>query len=151
MQLATEIEQVHPRIQQSLTHAFTTLPPAIMNRDSAENDLLAMTIEASLVKVSLIRARAQAYLYNYKSPKNPDQDVTGALSAAYEKLKENEREMDGEECKLDRELAEYQLLLNMVDGGSKGFRQIIDDWTRVQRETEECKKDLRRLGWTGDD
>ncbi|KAJ7449638.1 hypothetical protein FB451DRAFT_751180 [Mycena latifolia] len=109
-----------------------------------------MTIEALLVKVSLIRAQALNTVYDYRSPKKPELQMTAALAAAYAKLKEDEREMEEEERRLDRELAEYQTLLDMVDGGgSGGFRQIVADCARVEKETEECRKDLRRLGWTG--
>lgn len=108
-----------------------------------------MTIEASLVKVSLVRAQALNAVYNYRSPKNPDLHMKRALPAAYAKLKEDERQMEEEERKLDRELSEYQTLLDMVDGGgSGGFRQVVADCARVEKETQECRRDLRRLGWT---
>jgi hypothetical protein len=110
-----------------------------------------MTIEASLVKVSLVRAQVLELVYNYSSPKNPELHMRRALSAAHAKLKEDERELEEEEHKLDRELAEYQTLLDVVDGGgSGGFRQIVSDTARVEKEIEECRRDLRRLGWTSD-
>jgi hypothetical protein len=75
-----------------------------------------------------------------------------ALSTVYEKLKKDERKMEEEQHVVDRQLDEYQRLLQLVDGsgGGFGFGQVVEDWTRVQKETEECKRDLRRLGWTGD-
>ncbi|KAJ7504467.1 hypothetical protein B0H11DRAFT_1852870 [Mycena galericulata] len=149
--LIQEINETHPRLHQRLAYALEKLPPDIASRHSAQSDLLAMTIEASLVKVSLIRAKALQTVYNYQSPKNPELHMRGALSAACAKLKEEEGEMEEEERKLDRELAEYQTLLDMVDGGgSGGFRQVVADCARVKKETEECKRDLRRLGWTGE-
>ncbi|KAJ7115884.1 hypothetical protein C8R44DRAFT_983830, partial [Mycena epipterygia] len=145
--LIQEIHQIHPRLEQRLAHAIKTFPPEIAKRNSANNDLLAMTIEASIVKVSLVRAQALKAVYNYQSPKNPDLHMKCALSAAYAKLKEDEQQMEEEERKLDRELAEYQTLLDMVDGGgSGGFRQVVADCARVEKETEECRRDLRRLG-----
>ncbi|KAJ7252724.1 hypothetical protein B0H12DRAFT_1117548 [Mycena haematopus] len=145
------IQQIHPRLQHRLTHALEKFPPEIESRKSASNDLLAMTIETSLVKVSLIRAQVLELVYNYSSATNPTLNMRRALSAAYTKLKENERELEDEELTLDRELAEYQALLDMVDGGgSGGFRQIVADTARVEKETEECRRDLRRLGWTGE-
>lgn len=73
-----------------------------------------------------------------------------ALYAAHEKLMKDKRRLAEEEKNLDRQLNKYQELLQFVDGVGGGFTQIVEDWTRVQKETEECKRDLRRLGWTGD-
>lgn len=78
-----------------------------------------------------------------------------ALSAAYGKLKRQEQRMEEEERELDRQLEEYGRLLQLVDGGrarsaNGGFAQVVEDWSRVTKETEECRKDLRRLGWSGD-
>ncbi|KAJ7334049.1 hypothetical protein DFH08DRAFT_916231 [Mycena albidolilacea] len=130
---------------------FSRFSPEIESRRSASNDLLAMTIETSLVKVSLIRAQVLDVVYNYSSPTNPELNMRRSLSALYTKLKADERELEEEELKLDHELAEYQTLLDMVDGGgSGGFKQIVADTARVEKETEECKRDLRRLGWTGE-
>ncbi|KAF8216414.1 hypothetical protein K438DRAFT_389728 [Mycena galopus ATCC 62051] len=149
--LLQTIQQIHPRLQRRLTHALENFPPEIESRRAASDDLLAMTIETSLVKVSLIRAQVLELVYNYSSPKNSELSMRRALSAAYGKLKEDERELEDEELALDRELAEYQALLDMVDGGgSGGFKQIVADTARVEKETEECRRDLRRLGWTGD-
>ena len=41
-------------------------------------------------------------------------------------------------------------MLDLVGGRDAGFAQVVKDMARVKRETEECRKDLRRLGWTGD-
>jgi hypothetical protein len=51
---------------------------------------------------------------------------------------------------LDRQIQEYEDLLRLVDGSSGGYQQIVKDWVKIKRETDECLKDLRRLGWTGD-
>ena len=51
---------------------------------------------------------------------------------------------------LDRQLQEYESLMQLVDGGRGGYRQVVSEWTKVKQETEDCMKDLRRLGWTGD-
>lgn len=51
---------------------------------------------------------------------------------------------------LDRQIQEYEALLRLVDGNSGGYQQIVKDWLKTKRETDECLKDLRRLGWTGD-
>jgi hypothetical protein len=76
--------------------------------------------------------------------------MTEALSAASKKAEEDERYLAKEERAMDRELAEYSRLLRLLDGPEGGFAQVVEDWTRVQRETEECRRDLRHLGWTGD-
>jgi len=73
-----------------------------------------------------------------------------ALLAAQSKLKKDEARLIADEEIIDRQLAEYQRLLELVDGVGGGFSQVVEDWSRVQKETEECKRDLRRLGWTGD-
>jgi hypothetical protein len=131
-------------------------PTAINKKRSAINDLLAATIEISLIKLSLVRARAHRTLYGYKSAGGGNSrsktrtSMIDALSAAYAKLKTDERKMEEEERELDRQLGEYETMLNMIDGGGGGFAQVVEDWTRVQREKEECRRDLRRLGWTGD-
>lgn len=64
--------------------------------------------------------------------------MTRSLSGTSAEVKEEERA-------LDQELGEYAQLLNLVDERG-GFAQVID-WVRVRRETEECRQDLRRLGW----
>ena len=51
---------------------------------------------------------------------------------------------------MDKQLAEYEAVLNMFGGKGGGFKQVVDDMARVKREVDECRKDLRRLGWTGD-
>jgi hypothetical protein len=73
-----------------------------------------------------------------------------SLLTAYEKLKKEESRLADQERDLDLQLGEYEKLLRLVNGGGGGFAQVVEDWTRVQREIEECRKDLRRLGWTGD-
>ncbi|KAJ6518719.1 hypothetical protein C8R45DRAFT_884789 [Mycena sanguinolenta] len=149
--LLETIQQIHPCLQGRLTHALERFPPELDGRKSASNDLLAMTIETSLVKVSLIRAQVLELVYGYSSPKDSELNMRHAMSAAHNKLKEDERKLEDEELILDRQLAEYQTLLDMVDGGGTGgFKQIVQDTARVEKETEECRRDLRRLGWTGE-
>lgn len=76
--------------------------------------------------------------------------MIGALSSAYATLKKEEWKMNEETRALDRQTEEYEAMLKLVDGGGGGFAQVVEDWARVQKEKEECKRDLRRLGWTGD-
>ncbi|KAF8075016.1 hypothetical protein FPV67DRAFT_1777746 [Lyophyllum atratum] len=135
--------------QSGLSSVVSTYPPEINSRRGASNELFSARIEASLIKLSLIRARATQALYDHKTPKHPDTTIAQALCAAYAKLKADARKMNEEEAALDRQLAEYEAMLKLVDGGG-GFTQVIEDWTRVQKEREECIRDLRRLGWTGD-
>lgn len=71
--------------------------------------------------------------------------MSHALSAMHRKFSAEEDRLAREEEEINRQLTEYQRLLGMVDGR---FEQVVEDWTRVQRETEECRRDLRRLGWT---
>jgi hypothetical protein len=125
-----------------------TLPPAIHQKRLASNDFLATTIESLLLKISIIRAVAYKSLYGHESPQAPDAYMFQALDNVHEQLKRDEAKLEDQANVLDRQLEEYRDLLQLVDGG--GFSQIVDDWTRVQKETEECKRDLMRLGWTGD-
>jgi hypothetical protein len=126
-------------------------PGAINSKRAATSDLLAATIEISLIKLSLVRARAHRALYDYKpTGKSQASNLTDALSAAYARLIRDERKIEEEERSLDRQLNEYETMLRMIDGQGGGYAQVVEDWTRVQREKEECRRDLRRLGWTGD-
>ena len=71
-----------------------------------------------------------------------------AISAVHEKIGQEERALDAEEADLDLRLEEYQRLMSLVDGLRGEFAQVLGDWKTVRRETDECKRDLRRLGWT---
>ncbi|EGO22174.1 hypothetical protein SERLADRAFT_472618 [Serpula lacrymans var. lacrymans S7.9] len=130
--------------------SLTSLTPKMESSRTASNELLATTIEVSLLKLSLIRASSNQALYGFTSSANPQANMIRALSGAHEKLKKDERRLEQEERNVDKQIAEYERLLQLVDGPRGGFAQVVDDWVRVQRESEECRKDLRRLGWTGD-
>ncbi|KAG5724893.1 hypothetical protein E4T56_gene12531 [Termitomyces sp. T112] len=144
------ISESHARLQADLISLVSKHPPKINSRRAASDELLAARIEASLIKLSLIRARATQTLYDHRSTKNPDVNVAQALSCVYARLRAEEKKMREEEVALDRQLGEYETMLELVDGDGGGFKQVVEDWTRVQREKEECIRDLRRLGWTGD-
>ena len=107
-----------------------------------------------MIKLSLIRARSERALYNHKPKKgtNDSKSVSQALALAFKSLKKEEKDMKTEALSLDQQLHEYETLLQLVDGGkgTGGYQQVVNDWTRIKQETDECKKDLRRLGWTGD-
>lgn len=137
-------------MQKDLSDVLARFPDHINQNRSSLNDLHAATIETSLIKLSLLRARAHQALYGFKSPNNAQATMAGALSSAYATLKKEERKLDEEARTLDRQTQEYEAMLDLVDGGGGGFAQVVEDWTRVQKEKEECKRDLRRLGWTGD-
>ena len=102
------------------------------------------------MKLSLVRARAYRALYGHTPPDHPDLTVSRAVGAAYEKLREKQRAQETEMDKLDRQIGEYEGMLRLVDGRDGSFAQVVKDMARVKRETEECRRDLRRLGWTGD-
>jgi outer membrane protein TolC len=70
-----------------------------------------------------------------------------ALSNAHAALSEAQRRLDEEEAELDRQLGEYEEVLRLVDGG---YAQVVEDMAKVRQGTEECRHDLRRLGWSGD-
>ncbi|KAG6910195.1 hypothetical protein DXG01_012330 [Tephrocybe rancida] len=144
------INEAHAHLQTSLSSLVAKHPPKLNSRRVASTEFLAARIEASLIKLSLLRARATQALYDHRSARDPNTSVAQALAASHSKLRAEERKMWEEEAALDRQLAEYETMLKLVDGGGGGFAQVVEDWARVQREREECVKDLRRLGWTGD-
>jgi len=81
---------------------------------------------------------------------NTERSVSQAISIAYQALVEEEDALKMEIQDLDRQIQEYEALLQLVDGSSGGYQQVVKDWLKIKRETDECLKDLRRLGWTGD-
>jgi hypothetical protein len=72
-----------------------------------------------------------------------------SLSRASTALIEDRLRMEKENARLVAKLAEYDQMLALV-GDDGGYNQLVEDWCRVLREKEECRKDLRRFGWTGD-
>ncbi|KAF8817524.1 hypothetical protein BYT27DRAFT_7199055 [Phlegmacium glaucopus] len=149
-----EISQIREKLERGLKQAISTTFPAYDASRSASIDLLLTTIETALIKLSLIRARSERALYNHKlkNETNDSKTVSQALALAFKSLKKEEREMKSETLLLDQQLHEYETLLQLVDGGKStgGYQQVVNDWTKVKQESDECKKDLRRLGWTGD-
>ena len=125
----------------ALVEAIQTLPPALHAKREASHDLLATTIETLLIKLSVLRVRAQQAVYGPPERRQ-------ALETAYAKLKAEEAILAEEEAAMDRQIRDYEAALKL--GGASGFKQIVDDDARVQRDTEECRRDLRRLGWAGD-
>jgi len=98
----------------------------------------------------VIRARTHLSLYGYTSDEKPDKrSLSRALEVAYHQAREEEYALDAEETELDRQLDGYTRVMQLVDGDGSSFAQVIEDWTQVKKETEECRRDLRRLGWTG--
>ncbi|KAI8996551.1 hypothetical protein BD414DRAFT_408474 [Trametes punicea] len=99
-----------------------------------------------------------------RSPDEPDpgeqsdtpRTVAQAVAAAHDALLARQRAQDAEMRELDGQLTAYEGVLRLVDGsaaaarGKGAFAQVVSDMARVKRETEECRRDLRRLGWTGD-
>lgn len=142
------------QLEGQLNKALVDLPPLVHAHQSASHDLLSLTIETSLLKLSLLRARAEAELYNHASMRRPDATMKRALANAHAQLMGEHVRVDEDERELDARLHEYEELLGLVDGSGHGprdgFVQIVEDWARVQQETDECRRDLRRLGWTGD-
>ena len=147
--MADSINQYHDVLHQELRRAITTTFPAYSDARSADADLLAATIESSLIRLSLAHARSERAIYHHQ-PNQESRNIAQAVSVSFSKLKKEEVAMKKEIDSLDCQLKEYEAMLQLVDGGDGGYRQIIDDWTKVRQETEECLRDLRRLGWTGD-
>ncbi|KAI0731190.1 hypothetical protein C8Q76DRAFT_717922 [Earliella scabrosa] len=148
--LIDSINKARPTLESKLLEALTDLPPQLYASRAAQADVVAATIETALLKLSLVRARAYGALYGHTPPDQPDLTVSRAVGAAYEKLKERQRAQETEMDRLDRQIEEYEGMLRLVDGRDGSFAQVVKDMARVKRETEECRRDLRRLGWTGD-
>lgn len=142
--------QAHLALEEQLIDALTTVPPQLHATRSAQADVIAATIEAALLKLSVVRARAHRALYGHALPGDTSATVARAVTAAHTKLKDRQRAQDAEMQKLDRQIEEYESMLSLVDGRDGSFAQVVKDMARVKRETEECRKDLRRLGWTED-
>ncbi|KAJ3811368.1 hypothetical protein F5876DRAFT_39773, partial [Lentinula aff. lateritia] len=145
----------HITLQTELLDAISTFPPSLNEKHKADNALSAAVIEASLVKLSLIRAQSHQKFYGYISKTQPDATMIKALSIAQDKLKDEADDLLEEERALDSQIEEYARLLRLVDGSPRsnraGFAQIVEDHIRVEKETVECRRDLRRLGWMGPD
>ena len=103
-------------------------------------------LETELLKLTLLRHRLHTSIYGHVSS-NSRAKMSDTLTAMHAKLSQREDALVAEEDALDRKLGEYNSLLGMVDGE---FKQIVHDYAAVMKETENCKKDLRRMGWTGD-
>ncbi|KAK0497247.1 hypothetical protein EDD18DRAFT_1462079 [Armillaria luteobubalina] len=142
-----EIREMYPLLQEELVQSLRKWPPILNSQRQAHHDFLATTIETSLIKLSLIRARCHQLLYGFGDGAH---DMPSALAAIHTKLTEEESVLKEEEAELDHQLHEYHRLLHVVDGSGSGFHQVLEDWSQIQKETEECRRDLRRMGWTGD-
>ncbi|KAG9223970.1 hypothetical protein CCMSSC00406_0004414 [Pleurotus cornucopiae] len=155
--LSKDINEIHPRLQSKLIDAVETLAPMMNKERTALADLQASTIELSLMKLAYLRARASHALYGVTvdtrgtTTSTVHKTMAEALRAAYGRLEAEAGRMEREEKELDRQVAEYEQALALVDSaGSGGFSQVVEDWARLKRDTEECQRDLRRFGWTGD-
>ncbi|KAF9499618.1 hypothetical protein BDN71DRAFT_128864 [Pleurotus eryngii] len=155
--LTEDINEIHPRLQRKLIDAVETLAPMVNKERTASADLQASTIELSLMKLAYLRARASHALYGVTvdtrgtTTSTVQKTMAEALRAAHGRLEAEAGRMEREEKELDRQVAEYEQALALVDSaGSGGFSQVVKDWARVKRDTEECQRDLRRFGWTGD-
>lgn len=149
------LRQAQAQLRLTLDQVTNDLPPDRHRLTAAQTHHIVAVIECSLVRISLLRVRAYRSLYGANSLSQTqhglDRTVTPALGIAYRKLKADEAQAREEERTLDQKLAGYHDLFAVVDGNSDGgFQQIVKDWAKVRKETQECRKDLRRLGWTGD-
>lgn len=150
----------HPKLRQSLHAEIERLldtTPSSIACHSAQGEFWSTTIESALIKLSLLQAQTERQLYNHTIRGQgafsdvPFATVSQALEAAHKSLRGQEHDMVTEARALDEQLQAYTALLELVDGGKKGaYKQIVDDWTKIKQDTDECLRDLRRLGWTGE-
>ncbi|KAF9531772.1 hypothetical protein CPB83DRAFT_848702 [Crepidotus variabilis] len=150
--LVQQINEAQGQYDGAVKTAILEVLPKYNQARAASIDLIAATIEASLQRLNLIRGQSQRAFYNHHANAIPGESksVSQAIARAYEALKEEEKYLAAEAQTLDHQLQEYDTLLQLVDSGTSGYKQIIEDWAKTKRETDECRKDLRRLGWTGD-
>lgn len=142
---------MHEQLQTELIEAIEKLPPILTAERSAQYDVLALTIETCLLKLSVLRTKTHNAIYNPHPSENSKANMLHALHTYHQRLQSKAKAQETEEAALDAQLQEYEQLMDLVGGkGPGGFSQIVDDMARVKKETEECKRDLRRLGWTGD-
>ncbi|KAL1941124.1 hypothetical protein VTO73DRAFT_7336 [Trametes versicolor] len=165
LQLVEQINAAQPALESQLVTALSTLPPHLRATRTAQADVLAATVEAALLKLSLVRARAHRALYSFPSSSsstlpgpasskpNPAKTVGDAVAAAHGALRARAAAQDAEMGAQDGQIAAYEGMLGLVEGGrgrEGAFAQVVRDMARVKRETEECRRELMRLGWTGD-
>ncbi|KAI0641934.1 hypothetical protein C8Q79DRAFT_929482 [Trametes meyenii] len=168
LRLVEQINESHPALEAELATALETLPAQLRATRAAHADVLAATVEAALLKLSLIRARTHRAVYGLAIPPSSGSSssnlaasraagsqktrtVADAVAATHEALLARQRAQAEEMRALDGQLEAYEGMLRMVDGRREGaFAQVVKDMARVKRETDECRKDLLRLGWTGD-
>ncbi|KAH9946992.1 hypothetical protein B0H21DRAFT_741262 [Amylocystis lapponica] len=148
--LVENINTVNVQLTSELTTALATLPASLIACSAAQADVLALTIETSLLKLSLIQAHAFRQLYGHVASAAPGMAMRHALTTVAEKLHEQQLVQAEEEHMLAVQIDEYDQMLQVVDGHKAGFLQVVEDMTIVQQEIEEGRRDLRRLGWTGD-
>ncbi|KAF8584018.1 hypothetical protein K439DRAFT_1633877 [Ramaria rubella] len=146
--LYLEATKIHPHLHDTLHEILEALPSTMNAKHNASSDFLAMTVETSLLKLSVVRARLQSTLYGYASPLNPRVTISSAVKQLYEKLTAHQLVLESQEQDMQSRLREYEQLLELMDGNGAGFAQVVEDLATVKRETEECRRDLRRLGWT---
>ncbi|KAI9064101.1 hypothetical protein FKP32DRAFT_1591510 [Trametes sanguinea] len=162
LRLIDAINSAHPALEAHLLTALETLPPQLRAARTAQAELLATTIETALLKLSLLRARAHRALYGFSLPppgkprstpaeSSERRTVARAVSNAYDALRARQRAQEEEMRELDGQIAAYEGVLGLVDGRADGggaYARVVSDMARVKRETEECRKELVRLGWT---
>jgi hypothetical protein len=141
--------QIHPKLQAGLLNALEIFPSDVLNSQRASHELIAVTIETLLLKLSVIRARTRQSLYGHTIATDPGLTLGDALTSLHDKLRQTNSKLIREEEELDRQLGEYHTMLQMLDGCGESFNQIVEDWTKVKKDTEECRQDLNRLGWRG--
>lgn len=135
--LLKKIEQARSRLDRDAMLLLERGPETLARR-SASHALLATQIEMNLLKLAVLRARAWKEIY---SDQGGD---SSKIASSHARLLASHDTMRSELDEIDGALAEYEQVLSLM--GSE-YKQIVTDFARVQRETEECKRDLRRLGW----
>ncbi|KAF8507944.1 hypothetical protein BU17DRAFT_56973 [Hysterangium stoloniferum] len=122
---------------------MNVLPQVANANHTASQEYLAMTIETSLLKLSVVRARLKSSLYGYASSSNSRFSIADSVEKMHSRLVTQQTALERQEQDMQGRLMEYQRLIELVDGKDGSFSQVVEDLTTVQRETEECRKDLR--------
>ncbi|KIY45028.1 hypothetical protein FISHEDRAFT_50194, partial [Fistulina hepatica ATCC 64428] len=147
----------HDDLEKALVRAVESLPSILSAQQRAQCELVAATIESSLIKLSLLRAQAQAAAFGVGSSgmgksrvhdSGDKQSTDNLLEKVCDKMQAESRNLDAELQDVDALLRQYDAAAGLA--GASGFAQVVEDYARVAQETEECRRDLRRLGWTGE-
>ncbi|TCD61783.1 hypothetical protein EIP91_007961 [Steccherinum ochraceum] len=115
--LVNEINEIHPRLESNLLALLTAHGPGTHAQRTLRAEVLANTVEACLLKLSLLRYRSYSALYGFSSSSDEgeggegERSMTKALTETHTLLRRKDVAQREEERELDRQLAEYEAVM----------------------------------------